>query len=461
MSKKKAKQANILIIDDEQSLRDSMQLLLQKQYNLFLAKTGQEGLDAAKNYPIDLVLLDIRLPEINGIEILKQIKNMDESIEVIMLTAVITVGKAVEAMRIGAYDYITKPFDINSLQVQIEKALEKRNLFKENLFLRTALEKDNQFERIVGKSRAIKEIFKTIDTVAKSKASILITGESGTGKELVAKAIHNRSQRKDKLFVALNCAAIPENLLESELFGHEKGSFTGAIDRQIGKFEVANGGTLFLDEIGSMPMPMQSKLLRAIQEKEIQRIGASYPTPVDVRIISATNSDLKAEIKNYKFREDLYYRINVIPIHIPALRDRKEDIELLAYYFLSKECKEFGKNITEIKPSALHQLTHYAWPGNVRELENLMERLVVLTQTNIIGEELLPQEIRNDKIKNLAPNKVRFFDAVKQFELDFIKKALAQTNGRKSKTSKLLGVHRNTLINMERKLGLQKLKWRQ
>jgi DNA-binding NtrC family response regulator len=315
-----SKKPNILVVDDEKSMRDSMHMLLKDNYTVHLADSGKVAINIIKKEPIDLVLLDIRLPEIDGMEVLKIIKGIDDSIEVIMVTAVIMVGKAVEAIRHGAYDYITKPFDIEALQEQVAKVMEKRKLLQENISLRRLMEKDFQFEKIVGKSPAIREVFKIIDDVAKSNATILISGESGTGKELVARAIHNRSARRDGLFVAVNCAAIPENLLESELFGHEKGSFTGAIDRQIGKFEISNGGTIFLDEIGNLPLPMQAKLLRALQEKEIERIGGSKPIPVDVRIISATNSDLRAEIKNRKFREDLYYRLNVIPVHLPPLR---------------------------------------------------------------------------------------------------------------------------------------------
>ena len=408
MTKRKDKpnRANILIVDDEKSMRDSMQMLLRDSYNVQVAKSGKEAIEIVKLHSIDLVLLDIRLPEIDGIEILKIIKSIDSDIEVIMVTAVIMVGKAVEAIRIGAYDYLTKPFDIDAIQERIGKALEKKKLQQENISLRQLIESDFQFEKIIGKSRAIRSVFKTINDVARSNATVLITGESGTGKELVARAIHNRSSRKPKLFVAVNCAAIPENLLESELFGHERGSFTGATERQIGKFEIANGGTLLLDEIGSLPLPMQAKLLRVIQQKEIERIGAGYPTPIDVRIISATNSNLRQDIKAYKFREDLYYRLNVIPIHLPPLRERKEDIPLLANHFLHNTTREFGKKIKSFKKDALTLLENYDWPGNIRELENLIERLVVLTKSEQINTEHLPPEITglasNPKEGNLS-----------------------------------------------------------
>ena len=457
MSKKKIKiqKANILVVDDEKSMRDSMHMLLRDDHNVHLAKTGKEAITVVKNHPVDLVLLDIRMPEIDGIEILKIIKSIDDNIEVIMVTAVIMVGKAVEAIRSGAYDYITKPFDIESLQEQVEKVLEKRILLKENVSLRRLIEKDYQFEKIVGKSKEIKEIFKVIDDVARSSATILIGGESGTGKELVARAIHNRSPRKERLFVTINCAAIPENLLESELFGHERGSFTGATERQIGKFEIANGGTLFLDEISSMPLPMQAKLLRAIQEKEIERIGAGYTTPVDVRIISATNADLRSAIKNYKFREDLYYRLNVIPIHLPPLRERREDIPLLANHFLHKYNREFGKKIKGVSKEALELLRVYDWPGNIRELENLIERLVVLTKHDHIGEDRLPPEIKGELSCQPGPNEGKLSEAVKKFEADFIRSALNKAGGKKGQAAKMLGIHRNTLLQLERKLKLK------
>jgi len=445
---------NVLVVDDEKSMRDSMHMLLKDSYEVHLANSGKEAIQIIKKNPIDLVLLDIRLPEIDGIEILKIIKGIDDSIEVIMVTAVITVGKAVEAIRHGAYDYITKPFDIQALTEQVEKVIEKRALLKENISLRKLIEKDYQFEKIVGKSPEIREVFKIIDDVAQSNATILITGESGTGKELVAHAIHNRSPRKEKLFVAVNCAAIPENLLESELFGHEKGSFTGASDRQIGKFEIANGGTLFLDEVGSLPLTMQAKLLRAIQEKEIERIGSGKPLPVDVRLISATNSDLKTEIKNRRFREDLYYRLNVIPVHLPPLRERKEDIPLLASHFLNKYNHEFGKKIKGFKKEVLSLLTAYSWPGNVRELENLIERLVVLTKNGLIEVEKLPSEIKGDKSCAPATAEAKLKDAIKKFESDFIRQALEKAGGKKGKAAELLGIHRNTLINLAKKLKI-------
>lgn len=456
MKQKKAAKfiTTILVVDDEKSMRESLQMLLKENYNVLLAKSGREAIEIVQKQPVDLVLLDIRLPEIDGLETLKLIKSHDETIEVIMVTAVIMVKKAVEAIRLGAYDYITKPFEIDALQAQIEKVMEKRRLRQQNISLKQLIDEEAQFEKIVGKSQPIRDIFNVINDVAHSPATVLISGESGTGKELVARAIHNRSARADKLFVAVNCAAIPENLLESELFGHERGSFTSAHERQLGKFEIANGGTLFLDEIGSLPLPMQAKFLRAIQQREIERIGAGYPTPIDVRIVAATNSDLRAAIKKNKFREDLFYRLNVVPIHIPPLRERKEDIPLLAHHFLNKLNREFGKTVRNIKPETMALLMNYNWPGNVRELENLIERLMVLTKSDILGSEHLPSEIRGGAAieANIADD--NFFRAVQRFEADFIRQAITQSGGRKTKAAKMLGIHRNTLSNLEKRLGL-------
>jgi DNA-binding NtrC family response regulator len=445
----------VLVVDDEKSMRDSLQMLLKDRYQVLLAASGREAIGLIKKQSVDLVLLDIHLPEIDGIEVLKIIKGIDDSIEVIMVTAVITVGKAVEALRAGAYDYITKPFDIEALTEQVEKIMEKRLLARENQSLRQLIESDYQYEKIVGKSAAIREVFRVVEDVAQSNATILITGESGTGKELVARAIHNRSPRQDKLFVAVNCAAIPENLLESELFGHEKGSFTGAIERQLGKFEIASGGTLFLDEVGTLPLPMQAKLLRALQEKEIERLGGSRPLPIDIRIIAATNSDLKAETKNRKFREDLYYRINVIPLHLPPLRERPEDVPLLAEHFLHKYNHEFGKKIKGFKPDVLPLLAAYDWPGNVRELENLVERLVVLTRTPLIDQTKLPPEIKGDAPALPGSEETRFKDAVRKFESEFIKQAIGKAGGKKGEAAKTLGIHRNTLLQLERKYKIK------
>lgn len=410
--------ADILIVEDQKSVREALSLSLSDRYNLIMASDGKKALEMISEMNIDLALLDIRLPEVSGMDILKQIKNFNSSIPVIMLTAVKTVDSAVTAMKLGAYDYVIKPFDINELMALIEKALEKRMLERENTYLKNELERTGGFEKIIGSGEKMRGIFKLIKDVAKSDATVLITGESGTGKELVARAIHNQGNRAKKLFVPVNCAAIPDNLLESELFGYEKGAFTGAYERRLGKFEIADGGTVFLDEISAMPMSMQAKLLRVLQERVVDRVGGSSQVEIDVRVISATNVDLKQEVDGRKFRSDLFYRLNVIPIVIPPLRERAEDIPLLVAHFLNKYNKEFGKRVKEFDHEAMHVLTSYPWPGNVRELENLTERLVVLSDKNIITKDKLPPEIYKKMMDEHA----------KRFEFDFIKQAVKRSN---------------------------------
>jgi len=451
--------AVILVVDDEQSLRDSMKILLSDSYNVFFEVDGRETIQKVKELHPDLMLLDIHLPEINGLEVLKQVKIMDPELDVVVVTAMNTVQHAVDAIKSGAYDYITKPFDIDSVSTLIEKILEKRSLKKENLFLKEEISKKYSFEKIVGTSRPMQEIFSLISQVAKNDSTVLIQGESGTGKELVARAIHNLSKRANKLFVPVNCAAIPENLLESEFFGHERGAFTGAFERKLGKFEIAEDGTIFLDEIGSLPISLQGKLLRTLQEREIERVGGSRPIHVNVRLISATNVDLKKAMKEEKFRNDLYYRLNVVPITIPPLRERKEDIPLLVSHFLSIYNSEFGKKIKGFSDGAQAFLIDYDWPGNVRELQNFIERVVVLSKKDVITEDKLPKEMTEKKVEEefvfdySEPSQdLDFRKASMKFESAFIKKALEKANGNKSSAAKMMGIHRNTLLQIERKL---------
>ena len=448
------KKGMILIADDEQSLRDSMQMLLSENYTVIFAKNGKEAIQMVKKHEPNLVFLDIRMPEIDGLEALSRIKDMRPDLDVIMITAMNTVSYAVDAIKRGAYDYITKPFDIDAIQAIIEKAFEKRRLAQENVYLKEEIEKKYQFEKIVGRTAVMREVFSLISSVAKSESTVLIYGESGTGKELVARAIHNLSPRKNKLFVPVNCAAIPENLLESELFGHERGAFTGAFERKLGKFEIAEGGTLFLDEVSSLPLPMQGKLLRVLQEKVIERVGGVEPIAINAKIISATNLDLKKMVKEEKFRKDLFFRLNVIPVFVPTLRERREDITLLAEHFLEIYNREFGKKIKGFKPEAREALKNYSWPGNVRELQNLIERLAVLTKGDYITEELLPKEILEPQSELQTEDMIGlpFREAQIKFEAAFIKSAIQKSGGSKSKAAKLLGVHRNTLLNIEKKL---------
>jgi len=444
----------VLIVDDEESLRSSMRMALEEKYRVMTAGDGGKALSIVQDSPVDAVLLDIRLPEINGIEVLKQIREIDDTIPVIMITAVLTVNTAVKAMKRGAYDYITKPFNVDELHALLEKALEVRSIIKQNMYLRSEVLEAERFEEIVGKSPQMMEVFKIIKDVAESGATVLIFGESGTGKELVAKAIHRRSRRKSALFVPVNCAAIPENLLESELFGHEKGSFTGAFERHIGKFEIASGGTIFLDEIASLPLSMQAKLLRVLQEKAIERIGGHRSLPVDSRVIAATNTDLAAAVREKKFREDLFYRLNVIPVHVPPLRERGKDIELLVKHFLFKYNTEFGKNIKGFTRDAMRSINGYGWPGNVRELENLIERLIVLGKEGLVGKEMLPNEMsRGAGFSGEHQHYPSLKDAERKFEAEFIRQALEKAGGSKGKAAKILGIHRNTLLKLEKKLG--------
>ncbi len=441
---------NILVIDDEKSVRESVYMILKDKYKVLEASSGKEAIEKIRKESVDLTLLDIHLPDISGLKLLKEIKKIDETINVIMLTADNSIKSAVNAMKNGAYDYITKPFDVEELILLVGKAIEKSSLLKENLYLKSA---NNSEKEIIGVSNKTKELLALIENVAKSPSTILISGETGVGKELVARQIHKISSRHNRLFVAVNCAAIPENLIESELFGHEKGAFTGAFEKYTGKFEIADGGTLFLDEIGSLPLKMQAKLLRVLQEKSIEPLGSEKTIKVDVRIICATNIDLKKAISEGKFREDLFYRINVIPIFVPPLRERKEDIKVLANYFLKKYANTFGKKIDGFSPEAMEKLVNYDWPGNVRELENLIERLVVLNNTPTIEEEDLPREINRfeNSLTETEMNIKSLKQATLAFEKNLIEKIVAQAGGNKSKAAKMLGIHRNTLKQIEKK----------
>jgi len=454
--------STILIVDDELSIRRSLNVILRKKYNILTSAAGAEALLKIKKEHIDLVLLDLNLPDIPGLEVLKQIKQIDENIMVVIITAVRETKTAVEAMKMGAYDYIAKPFDMSELRALIDKALEKRALIKENISFRAEAAKGNYGE-IIGRSNETQEIFRLIDIAAKSDCTVLITGESGTGKELITRAIHFRSARSAKPFIVVNCAAIPDNLLESELFGFERGSFTGAFERKEGKFELANGGTIFLDEIGSMSMHLQAKILRVLQDgreglKEIERLGSAKVIPVDLRIIAATNIDFKRAVKEKKFREDLFYRLNVLPIHIPPLRKRKDDIPPLIEHYVTKFSKKSYKNIKKVSGKALESLTNYCWPGNVRELENLMERVVTLNDTGEIDLEDLPLEvlvIRENIADGQSAKDINLKEAIEHLERQFIKRALQKTKGNQAKAAEILGIHRNTLFMKLNQLGIR------
>lgn len=437
---------NILYIDDEISALRAISAILKKEgYHVFTATTAEEGMDIIKKSTVDCILLDYRLPGMDGIDLLKWIKLSEISVPTIMLTAYGTIEKAVEAMKLGAYHYLIKPVDTELLLNVLREAIEKSKGLK-------GLEEiETPFPEIIGKSKVMQEIFHIMQMVAESSANVLITGESGTGKELVARAIHKKSLRKTKPFVIVDCTTIPENLLESELFGHEKGAFTGAVDRKTGLIEIANEGTVFLDEIGELPIFLQKKLLRFLQEKEIQRIGSTQRIKVDVRIISATNRDLEKAIKEGLFREDLYWRLNVVRINLPPLRERKEDIPLLVNHFLNKFSKENNKPLPQLEPEVMDALLNYDWQGNIRELANVIERAVVLSPSGLISIKYLPKRIQektgwtmiNEKTLNLI-----------EVEKSLILKALNSTGWNQTKSAEILGISRKQLRTKMKNLGL-------
>ena len=393
------------------------------------------------------MLLDIRLPEMDGIEVLERIKAIDEGIEVVLVTAVRTVRTAVAAMKLGAFDYLTKPFEEDELLAVIARALEKRALEREVTFLRGELARARDFDEIVGHHPAMQKVYRLVAQVARTTTTVLITGESGTGKELVARAIHRQGPRRDKPFVAVNPAAVAESLIESELFGHERGAFTGANQRKLGRFELAQGGTLFLDEIATLKGELQVKLLRVLQEREIERVGGTHPIKIDVRVVAATNADLKDAVARGAFREDLYYRLNVVSIDVPPLAQRADDIPLLVEHFVHRYSRECNKPVDELSPEVLTALREYEWPGNVRELQNVIERAVVLAEGPVIQLSDLPLDVLLPKHRE----KVRTADhlplknATEEFERQIVLRVLERVGGNQSEAARILGLHRNTI----------------
>jgi two-component system response regulator HydG len=437
--------ADILVIDDEESMRDScLQTLSRKGYKVQTAEDGLQGLEMLKKKSFDLIILDLKMPGLSGMEVLKIIKQDNPDIFVIVITGHATIESAVEAMKQGAFDFIPKPFTPESLRMIVQRALSTRELTLENILLRNELKSGLGSEVIIGNDNSMKAVEQLVRKVGPTDTTVLITGESGTGKEVIARAIHKCSCRKDKSFVAVDCSSLVESLFESELFGHVKGSFTGAIETKYGRFELANGGTLFFDEIGNVSLSIQAKLLRVLQEREIIKVGSSQVVKVDVRIIAATNKDLIQSVKEGTFREDLFYRLSVVPITMPPLRERKADIPLFTKYFLEKYNNKRGKNIKGISEEAMRALVEYDWPGNVRELENAIERAVVLTENEMIQpSDLLyygltmdsdVQEENDDKVRRLV-----------DMEKEYIIKALKLFNGHKGKTAESLGIDRKTL----------------
>jgi len=442
------KDYNILIIDDEAAQLDILTGYLKKKgYKIFSASSGKEGIEIAKNNSVDIILSDYKMPDLNGTEVLEQVKKINPEISFVIVTAYGTVENAVRAMRIGAFDYISKPVDLDELDLMIERIIEHNNLKSENQLLKTQLQDKYKITSIVSQSRKMEEVINIAARVADSKATVLITGENGTGKEVLAKGIHYLSSRKEKSFLAVNVPALTETLLESELFGHEKGAFTGADKMRKGRFEVAHGGTLFLDEVGDIPQSIQVKLLRVLQEHNFERVGGTEKIEIDVRIIAATNKDLEQKIKDGAFREDLFYRLNVVSIKIPPLRERKEDILPMIENFIQKFCKENNKEKLEISKEAVNILMRYSFPGNVRELENIIERAVVLTRGKIITVDDLPMNIKGFKDeKSLAAlGNGTLTEQVEAIEKQLIYDALQESGGNQTKAGMLLGLTERNL----------------
>ncbi len=387
--------ARVLVADDEPSLRDMLRIVLGRDgYQVTTAGNGREAIDLLARSSFDLLISDIRMPDVGGVDVLRAAKAANRDMVVFMMTAFASADTAVEAMRLGAVDYFTKPFSMDELRLKVRQHLESSRLKRENVLLKRALQSGNQFSGLIGRSEPMVALFSTIESVAKTHSTVLITGESGTGKELVARAMHFNSLRRGQPFVAVNCGAVPETLLESELFGHMRGAFTGADTMRKGLMEVADRGTIFLDEIGEMNTVMQVKLLRVLQERRFRRLGGTEEVQVDLRIVAATNQDLGKLVAEGRFREDLFYRINVIPVHLPPLRERREDVSLLAEHFLAKHSKELGKSVRAISRDAMARLEAYTWPGNVRELENVIERAVALAKTEAVLAETLPLHLQ-------------------------------------------------------------------
>jgi two-component system response regulator AtoC len=455
-------QRTILVADDDASIRSLLkQLLSDEGYSVVEATTGTEVVEKVKDVNPDLVIMDVRMPELDGIEALSKLKVSSPKTSVLIMTAFGSSNNAIRAMELGAFDYITKPFELDKISHTVKRVIEYRDLASEVQVLRDEISSLVQTERIVGNSPAMQEVYKTVGKVAKADATVLITGESGTGKELVAEALHYNSNRRSGPIVKVSCAALPETLLEAELFGHEKGSFTGAMTQRRGRFEMADKGTIFLDEIGEMSLPMQTKLLRVLQERKIERVGSSLPIKVDIRIICATNKDLQRQVEQQKFRDDLFYRLNVINIHMPPLRDRKEDIPALVEHFLAKHRYSATAQPAAISEEALKRLMEYEWPGNVRELENVVERAVVLSRGQIITSRELPfgdheaGEHEDEGGDEVSVEKSYFKKAVAQFEKDMIMKALRDANGNRSKAAEMLGIYRRLLYAKIKEYGLE------
>jgi DNA-binding NtrC family response regulator len=455
-----AKKGSVLVVDDEEIMRDVLETLLSAEgYRVDLAKTGEEGLDAYTKRPYDVVLLDVSMPGIGGLRALEEFLKLDGDAVVVMITAYATFDTAIAAWEKGAFGCIRKPFQNEHISAQVAAGIKRRRKEEERRSLRQAMSREVDRGAIIGRSDIMQEVFRVVEQVAPARSTVLITGESGTGKELIAKAIHEASPRNSRSFVTVNSSNIPSELLESELFGHTRGAFTGAVAAKKGLFEVADGGSIFLDEIGDIPPETQVRLLRVIQEREFTPLGDTAPRRVDVRIIAATNIDLKEAVRQGMFREDLYYRLSVVPIELPPLRDRRQDILPLAQHFIRKYNEENGRKVSEhIAPEVLSLLENYSWPGNVRELENAIERAVVIAPGDDITRECLRREIADPQAAAAVARDsagassgidvgrgVNFYDEVRRFEIDLIRRALDQTGGHQSRAARLLGMNPTTL----------------
>jgi len=464
----------ILIADDEESIRFLLTEVMRREgYDVTATDNGEKAVQLVRENNFDLVILDMRMPGMDGMQALKEMRRIRPHLVVLIITAHGTTELAVEAMRNGAYDYFTKPFELEEMRIVVRRALEKHQLLDQVSSLQSRLQRRARFDRIIGQSDAMRQVFNLLERVVTNDITVLITGESGTGKELVAQAVHYQSARKDKPFISVNCAAIPEALLESELFGHEKGAFTGAIGTHTGKFEAANGGSIFLDEVGDMPLALQAKLLRVLQEREIWRVGGKRPIKVDIRIIAATNRDLLKDVEARQFREDLYFRLNVLPIHLPPLRKRPSDIPMLVEHLVNAYSPRLGRNIRGVSPEAISAMMNYPWPGNVRELENVLQRAMVMTAGTVLDLADLPpqvQEARQMSPEVTAPSDLslpadlftdfsrplaeKMEQLAEIFEKKIIIQALQKNGGHRQSTADLLGISRKSLHNKMVRYGL-------
>jgi len=454
------KPKTLLIVDDDEGMRDTLTAILRRDYAVLTAPTGEAGLDTLGRVDVDLMLLDVRLPNIGGLDVLKVVKEQYPRVEVIVISAVSEVETAVQAIKQGAYHYITKDFEYDALRSLVRNASEKQDLSRrvESLSAQVADQQLQQGDFVTGTSVVMRHVMDLVRKVAKLDTTVLVQGESGTGKEMVARRLHDESPNAGGPFIPVNLAAVPSELVESTLFGHEKGAFTGAVRQQLGKFEMARGGTLFLDEIGDLRLDLQAKLLRAIQEGEIERVGGTKPIRTDFRLVVATHVDLERAIREGRFREDLYYRIKVIPIQMPALRERLEDLPALVDFFISRYNTRFHKSVMGVSDEALGVLKSYWWPGNVRERQNLVERLIATDERGFIAEEDLPLELQLVRLKAKAPSSEgRFADAVAAFERNLIVRALQECDGNVSAASRYLGLPHTTLKHKIQRHGIREL----